>query len=182
MDAVHIRMTNAEYMTMPDDGKRYELHDGELAEMPSAGMLHNWIVLILSSTLGALVLEHNLGYAAGDGLDYVLDEGLILKPDFSFIANVFPPFVGYPTRSPDLAVEVVSPSNSPMEMTYKMRMYIKYGSRLVWIIWPEAREVLIYRPSEDGTITLRTLERDDVLTGEDVVPGFSLSLRRLFRY
>jgi len=180
MNTTRIRMTNAEYMAMPDDGKRYELHDGVLVEMPSASMLHNWIIVVLLRTLSALVIDHKLGYAAADGLDYILAPGLILRPDISFMANVFPPFAQYPTKAPDLAVEVISPSNSASEMSYKVNAYLEYGSRLVWIIDPDQKIVSVYQPGADESIIVRVLKIDDTLTGGDILPTFRLPVRELF--
>ncbi len=180
MDVTHTRMTTAEYMAMPDDGKRYELHNGVLVEMPSASMLHNWIIVVLLRTLSALVIDQKLGYASGDGLDYILEDGIILTPDVSFIANVFPPFVTHPKTAPDLAVEVLSPSNSASEISYKVNTCLGYGSRLVWIIDPQQKIVTVYQPGPQDSIIVRVLKIDDTLTGGDVLPNFRLSVRELF--
>ena len=180
MDVTHTRMTTAEYMAMPDDGKRYELHDGVLVEMPSASMLHNWIIVVLLRTLSALVIDQKLGYLAGDGLDYILDDGVVLKPDVSYMANVFPPFVTHPKIAPDLAVEVLSSSNSASEISYKVNTYLGYGSRLVWIIDPQQKIVTVYQPGPESSIIVRVLKIDDTLTGGDVLPNFRLSVRELF--
>jgi len=79
-------MTNAEYMAMPDDDKRYELHEGVLIEQPSAAVIHALIVSLLVMMVGNDIRGQKLGRVFGDNLDYLLGEGIILKPDVSFVA------------------------------------------------------------------------------------------------
>lgn len=189
MDLPRIRMTNAECMAMPDDGKRYELHDGILVEKrytlpngverPSPTMLHGWIVSLLIHALMSYVYSQKLGYVFGDNLDYILDEGVIYRPDVSFVAGTRVPILpDYLHESPDLAVEVISPSNSASEMNYKTNTYLQYGSRLVWI--PDRKIVTVYRPGENGEMIVRVLGINDTLTGGDVLPDFRLLLNDLF--
>ncbi len=191
MDITRIRMTNEQYMAMPDDGKRYELHDGVLkqkfygvhegVEMPSPTVIHNWIVAVLVRLLLNYALEHKLGYVFGDNLDYLLEAGLILKPDVSFMAAArVTTFPNYFREAPDLAVEVISPSNTASEMFYKVETYLSRGGRLVWIIDPQEKIVMVYRKSDERhTLSLR-LNINDVLTGGDVLPEFRLPLNDLF--
>ena len=190
MDISRIRMTNAQYMAMPDDGKRYELHDGILVaqrytlpngvEMPSAIFIHNWIVAVLHYALMQVVFKQQLGYVLGDGQDYILDEGVVLKPDVSFIAGQFNTPPKYPTTSPEIAVEILSPSNTASEMNYKINTYLQHGSRLVWVIDPEKQLVVVYSKGEGSSIVSIYLTAEDTLTGGDVLPDFRLPLKDLF--
>jgi len=174
------KITNAEYFALETGNKRYELREGVLIEMPSPTMLRNWIVTLLVRALSNFVLEHSLGFVAGDNLDYVLDQGVILKPDVSFIAGRFPPFPSYPTTAPDLSVEVISPSNTASEMLYKVDTYLQYGTRLVWIVDPETRVVVVYRKGEGQHLSALRLNINETLTGEDILSGFQLALADLF--
>ena len=180
MDISRTRLTNADYMALTDDGKRYELHEGVLIEMPSASMLHNWIISVILNSLLRIVFDHSLGFVTGDGLDYILDHGVILKPDISFIAGVFPPFAQYPTSAPDLAVEILSPSNSASEINYKVKTYLQYGSRLVWVIDPDKQLATIYHKQTDGQSLTTHLTIEGTLIGEDVLPDFRLPMRDIF--
>jgi Uma2 family endonuclease len=74
-------------------------------------------------------------------------------------------------------VEVLSPTDNPVEVQQKVRDYLEAGARLVWVIAPEARSVTVYRP--DGSA--RLVRDPDSLDGEDVLPGLTLSLSELFR-
>ena len=181
MDISRIRMTNEQYMAMPDDGKRYELHDGVLVETPSSTVLHSWIVSLLLHALMNHIYSQKLGYAFGDSLDYILNEGIIYRPDVSFVAaSRVPVLPNYLHEAPDIAVEVLSPSNTASEMNYKINTYLQYGSRLVWIIDPEKQSVVVYRKGEGSSIVSVYLTAEDTLTGGDVLPDFCLPLNELF--
>jgi len=191
MDISRIRMTNEQYMAMTDDGKRYELHDGVLVEkryevidgveMASPTVMHNWIVSMLLHFLMLHVFSQKLGYVFGDNLDYILNEGVMLKPDVSFVAaGRLTTFPTYLREAPDLAVEVLSPSNTASEMNYEINTYLQYGSRLVWIIDPEKRIVVVYRKGEGSSIVSIYLTADETLTGGDVLTDFRLPLNELF--
>ena len=182
MDIPRIRMTNAEYMAMPDDGKRYELHEGVLVEMPSATVIHALIVSLLIAALHNHIRGQKLGYITPDNLDFILNESLILKPDVSFVAasRIEGGLPNYFHFAPDLAVEVLSPSNSASEISYKVNTYLRCGSRLIWIIDPAQKIVTVHEPGKAGTIVSRVLTRDDTLTGGAVLPDFRLLVREIF--
>ena len=78
--------------------------------------------------------------------------------------------------APDLAVEVISPGNTDKEMDRKLHEYFEAGVKLVWYVYPETQTVLVYR----GEDQVRKLTANDTLDGEDVLPGFSLSIREWF--
>ncbi len=179
MDITRPRLTNADYMALPDDDKRYELHERELIEQPSPSPLHVWIVTLLARAISNYVVEHSLGFVGGDNLDYFMGQGIVLKPDVSFAAGIFPPFAKRFEFAPDLAVEILSPSNSASEMNYKVKTYLQYGSRLVWVIDPDKQLTTIYHKQAEQIITTH-LTGEGILVGEDVLPDFRLPLRDLF--
>jgi Uma2 family endonuclease len=84
--------------------------------------------------------------------------------------------VGFLRGAPDLAVEVLSPSDSPGDVQQKVRDYLDAGARLVWTIAPEARTASVYRASSSA----RLLREADHLDGEDLLPGLSIPLAELF--
>jgi Uma2 family endonuclease len=106
---------------------------------------------------------------------------LVRKPDVSFIRlgrlpNEEAP-EGHTRIPPDLAVEVISPKDLAYEISARVEDYLGAGVRLVWVIDPSVRTLIIYR--HDGTIA--GLRERDELSGEDVVPGFRCPVRELFR-
>ncbi len=79
--------------------------------------------------------------------------------------------------APDLAVEVLSPSDNPVEVQRKVRDYLEAGAQLVWVLAPEAQTVTVYRA--DGSA--RLLREQDALEGEQVLPGLVIPLREIFQ-
>jgi Uma2 family endonuclease len=99
----------------------------------------------------------------------------VRAPDVAFVSTQRlggPDPVAFPELAPDLAVEVLSPGDRPGEVLEKVEAWLSAGTRLVWVIDPERRTGRVYRA--DGSVS--ELERDGVLDGEDVVPGFRCTL------
>lgn len=176
-------VTAEELWEMPDvPGKRFELVDGELVEMPGAGALHVWIAFALARVLDDFVRRHKLGIVLPDGLSYVLRRGpdQVRIPDVSFIASVdvlvdgLP--VGYWEGPPTLAVEVVSPHDRAADIQKRVQDYLKAGTAQVWVLWPDTRTVTVYRPDGDP----RELGPKAQLNGAEVLPGFSIRVDDLF--
>ncbi len=78
--------------------------------------------------------------------------------------------------APDLAVEVVSPSDRAAEVLAKVAEYLEAGTRLVWVVYPQTQKIVVYRPSAD----VQLLSVGDTLEGEDVVPGFACPVAEVF--
>jgi len=83
---------------------------------------------------------------------------------------------GYWELSPDLAVEVVSPTDSAAHIQAKVQEYLEAGTRLVWVVYPRTQTVVVYRPSGEALV----LGEEDMLTGEDVLPGFACRVGDIF--
>jgi len=157
-----------------------ELVDGILIEK-AIGLYESIIASELIRLLGNFVKEHNLGIMAGEAGMMQLAPGLVRIPDVSFIAwDRFPdrklPRDPVPHLAPDLAVEVLSPSNTLKEMARKRRDYFNAGCKLVWITDPETRTVTVYTAVDQS----EEITEDGTLDGDDVLPGFSLSVREWF--
>lgn len=173
-------MTADELMALPDDGMRHELDEGRLVSVPPSGYKSSRVGSLLGVLLGGFIRLHRLGIFAG------LDGGLRLRsqpdtvraPDFSFVSQsrVVDSGSGYFPGAPDLAVEVLSPSDRFSKVLQKVREYLAAGTRLVWIVDPEDRSVVVFRA--DGSTTL--LGEHDSLAGEDVIPGFTLTLTEIW--
>ena len=166
---------------MPDDGKDYELHNGVLIEAAGSKYrqtrLAAWIVYLLT----AFVEEHELGGAVtgADGT-FVLNRYNTRFPDAAYITQqtaLDQDEDSFMRGAPDLAVEVVSPSNPPQDMQQRAGEYLAAGAKLVWIVDPEARTVDVYRP--DGSRTV--VSGDGALDGGDVLPGLRLPLAMVFK-
>jgi Uma2 family endonuclease len=162
------------------ENRLFELVDGILVEK-IIGLKESALAADLIGWVAPFVRQHDLGIVAGaDGTLRLLPR-LVRIPDLSFISwNQLPnreyPAKPIPDLYPDLAAEVLSAGNTTEEMERKLKEYFLAGSRLVWIIDPEARTAHVYTSPDDCTV----LQESDTLTGGDVLPGFTLSLKQLF--
>lgn len=171
--------TDDELMQLPDDGRKYELVDGELVVSPAGGR-HGRTVVKLTVRLGSFVAEHGLGEVFDSSTGYRLPGGNLRSPDLSFVAAARLAESGVPKGflhiPPDLAVEVLSPDDRPRPVMDKVGEYIAAGVRLVWVIDPERETAAAYRSLTE----VREIGRAEALQGEDVVPGFLCPLSALF--
>jgi Uma2 family endonuclease len=171
--------TEDDLRAMPEDGQKYELVDGEIRVSP-AGDRHSVVAVRLAARLLAFVEQHRLGHVMGADAGFRLPSKNVRSPDVSFVAagrfpNDTPPD-DWGSLAPDLAVEVLSPRDRPRYVMDKVGEYLEAGVRLVWVIDPKKERAVVYRSLSD----LRELGPDDLLTGEDVLPGFSCRLRDIF--
>jgi Uma2 family endonuclease len=162
-------------------GRLFELIDAVLVEKVM-GLPESFLAILLGRLLGNWVIPRNLGAVLGaDGM-MRLAPGLIRIPDLSFAPwDRFPGRqidlnIPVPDLYPDLAVEVLSVSNTPSEMAHKLRDYFGSGARLVWFVDPRARTVEVYTAPEASTL----LHEANTLDGGTVLPGFTLPLHELF--
>jgi Uma2 family endonuclease len=175
-------MTAEELLSLPDDGSRYELIKGELKRMPPTGDEHGGVTMELAAMLYQYVKLNNLGrvYAAETGFKLESDPDTVRAPDIAFVSmkriQAAGRIQGYRSGAPDLAVEVTSPSNTKREMAEKAKEYFAAGARLVWIVNPKLKSVIVYRSLSD----IITLTETDTLEGDEVVPGFQIPVAEIF--
>ena len=157
-----------------------ELVDGVLVEK-GVGFRESLLAAAIISLLREFVVPRNLGLISAPDDMMRLFPGLVRLPDVAFISWDRIPGRRISTEpigdfAPDLAVEVLGPSNTPAEMARKRREYFEAGVRLVWAVDPEARTVAVYDAPERSTL----LDSRANLHGGDVLPGFALPLAELF--
>ncbi len=162
--------------------RRFELVEGVIYEVAAApSPTHAYISGEIFSAIRNYVKQHQSGFAFGDSVSYTLAGDYEFIPDASFIAKERQPTL--PEKfliAPDLAVEVVSPSNRPREILDKVESYLRYGARLVWVVYPDERVVDVYRLADDGSLNLRKVDCESTLDGGEVLPGFKLAVREIF--
>src|SRR5687768_10521650 len=137
MATTHPAITDEELLGLPKDGSKYEVVDGALVRMSPAGWLHDRIVARLITRLGAFVEAAHLGDVIGSSALFVLPSGNRRGPDVSFVAAGRLDALAdrpFPALAPDLAVEVVSPSDGQRQVLDKVGEYLQAGVRLVWVI------------------------------------------------
>lgn len=173
--------TEGDLIAANDPGNSlFELVDAVLVEKPMGFEESRW-AYVLGLYIGIFLQTHDLGAVVGaDGL-VKLAPGLIRAPDLSFISWARYPRGRRrqgtpPSVAPDLAVEILSRSNTKREMERKLGEYFEAGVRLVWIVDPKRREVRTYTSPADPLV----LTAADVLNGGEVLPGFRLPLAEWF--
>ncbi len=162
------------------EDRLFELIDGVLVEK-AMGFEESEIATLIIILLGGYVREHNLGIVTAPDGPMRVREGRVRLPDVAFVSwGRLPgrkrPKGAIADLAPDLAVEVLSKSNTKKEMAIKLEDYFGGGTRLVWMIDPRKREARVYT----STTEVVTLGIDGVLEGGEVVPGFRLELRTIF--
>lgn len=158
-----------------------ELVNGQLVEK-SMGNISGFVGgrLISFVTHHDLKCEYGWPLPAESGIQCFSSAPLkVRKPDFCFVRRERLPgglTAGWLKVVPDIAAEVMSPNDTGDEVAVKVAEYLEAGIRLVWVISPAARTVVVYRQGRDATY----LTEEDLLTGEDIIPGFECMISELF--
>ena len=146
MAAMRAVLTYADYVALPDDGRRYEILDGALAVTPAPGRRHQRAVGALFRVLDGHVRGHELGEVYVSPFDVILDDTSIVQPDIVYVAATRLGIVAERgvEGAPSLAVEVTSPSTRQHDRNTKLGLYARHGVPHVWIVDPEARSIDAY--------------------------------------
>jgi len=176
------RWTERELERLPKDDGKYELVAGELVLTPPEFLDHGIVCADLGYKIGTHVWTSNLGCVVGGKVGFWMTNGNLRSPDISFVSKerlaVLEPISKiFLKGAPDLAIEIISPRDSKNQLDEKLADYFLSGTKLAWVIDLKSRSASIHCEP----VAKRTIADNEVLDGEDVVPGFSLKLRELFR-
>ncbi len=167
---------------MPPAEGLYEIVDGKAVEK-AMGVYEVHLTNLIAFFLGRFVFDRQLGYVESEMLfNFGVEGKPQRRPDVAFISyGRWPKGRRFSSENalhvvPDLAVEVVSPTNSANEVEEKIVEYLNAGVSLVWVVYPSTARVYIH----DGSSTVRVITRDGELDGGDVLPEFRLRLAELF--
>ena len=160
-----------------------ELVEGVIVEMPKPKRIHGVVVAEMAFRITAFVKENDLGEVSSGDPGFVLERNeygrdTVRGLDIAFVSksrDLGPPDFTWYELGPDLAVEVISPSNKADDIHFKVTQLLDAGTRLVWLVYPKNRTVVSH--TAEGA---RTLRQDDTLSGGDVLPGFQLRIRDIF--
>ncbi|NEP07408.1 MAG: Uma2 family endonuclease [Okeania sp. SIO2G4] len=174
-------LTDQEFQALSEDGSHYELINGEVVDMGNSGMEHGNITAYLCGVIELYARPKKLGVTCDSSTAFTFKSGNKRSPDIYFVSKDrllglkrLPK--GYFQGAPDLAVEVISPNNTFEELHQKIVEYFENNCRLVWVINPDEKSILIYhKPQPD-----KLLQVADNLDGEDILPGFTLPVTDLF--
>jgi Uma2 family endonuclease len=168
----------ARFLERPENaGRRFELLSGAIIAMPG-NLRASELAIFIAAALLAWVRPRNLGYITGADGGFQVAEDTVLAPDVAFIARERTPSLswhGFGQIAPDLAVEIVSPTDRQRDIRHKLAIYAALGV-LVWLVYPDRAVIEVYAPDRPVEI----VGQDGVLDGGDVLPGFTLPVRDLF--
>jgi len=175
-------LTAEEFGRLPDppDGSKQELVKGVIVTTPPPKGRHGSCCAIVGSRVLVFVDTNRLGHGFTNNTGFVLgrDPDTVRGPDVSYWSRERLPDIPeeYIAIPPDLAIEVVSPSDHFNRVQGKVVGYLACSVALLWVIDPIVRSVFVYRPGQP----LRILAETDTLDGEEVLSGFRLAVRELF--
>lgn len=173
------RLTEEDLVRIPEDDKLRELVDGELREWMPPGPNHGAIELELAARLQQYVKGHHLGHVMCGEVHFRVKGNIhhIRMADVAFVvAGKYPnerPPRPIDATQPDFVAEVISPDDPAWMVQEKVRDWLSTGLRLLWLVYPESNQVVVYHA--DGSAP--TVEQDGVLDGGDVFPGLQLPVR-----
>jgi Uma2 family endonuclease len=156
--------------------KRLEYIDGEIIEVPGSAF-SSWLAIRIAWFLGNFIIPRGLGFITGGDAGFIVGRSR-LSPDVAFVSKARQAQLakrGWNPVAPDLAIEVVSPTDEKGEIEKKQSIYIAAGI-LVWYVYDNRKEVDVFAPGQPK----QTLGIDDTLDGGDVLPGFTLAVKEIF--
>ena len=179
----HWKLIYEDYLTFPDDGRRYELIDGEHFVTPAPIPRHQLAVHQLDLALGKWLETDGSGVVFPSPIDVVFDDTSVVQPDLIWISEERRSIVTEKNvqGAPDLVIEILSPTTRRTDEIIKRKLYERFGVQEYWLIDPEIEAVKVWRPEAERFVRVSelTLEDDASLTSP-LLPGFALPLRRLF--
>jgi len=177
------KLTYADYLRIPDDGKRHEIIDGEHFVTAAPFIRHQRLVLRLAIRLEAFVREHRLGEALIAPTDVVLSRHDIVQPDLLFISNERSSIVEEKNvqGAPDLVIEILSESSRRLDEVLKRQAYERWGAREYWMFDPHWKTVQVWERTAGKLRRKAQLSAaaGDVLTSP-LLPGLEIPLAEIF--
>jgi Uma2 family endonuclease len=175
MATQRVVLTYEDYAALPNDGRRYEIHDGELSVTPSPGTPHQEIIGNLYVVLRQHVDRQGFGKVFVSPLDVILSNTTVVQPDLLYVEPARSALISQRAieGAPTLAVEVISPSTPKIDRNTKFRLYARYQVPYYWIVDPEARTIEAYQLVDAG---YRLVARADDREAVSLPPFSDLAL------
>jgi Uma2 family endonuclease len=177
--SVRTLLTVEEFERLPDDDLRHELDEGELLTMAPASDEHGDVEGEFFYRLRDHAKKHSLGRVFPGDTGFRLTPHTVRSPDAAFVTKerLGPGYHGtFFPGAPDLALEVFSPSDSVPQLMRKVRQYLEHGCRVVWVVYPQTRQVHVFEAGGPD----RILNADDILDAPGLLPGFSVPVAEFF--
>jgi Uma2 family endonuclease len=171
--------TIEDLLKTPEDGRKYELVDGEIVVSPG-GFGHSRVGTRIITVIAAFLDQQPVAEVLGADLGVILPNGDLRSPDVTLVRKDKVPVgdaaMGFLKVIPDLVVEVLSPSDSLKHVGQKIGEFLEFGVPIVWLVDPAERTVTVYRSLSDA----EKYGGDTEITAEPLLPGFSCPVSRFF--
>jgi Uma2 family endonuclease len=183
LPTTHRRMTAEEYYQLPEGPPYFQLIDGELFMSPSPNCFHQEIILNIASPIREYLRKHPIGKVIVAPSDVEFDKDNIYQPDVFFIRTERLGIVDKhgAKGAPDLVVEVLSGSTGRLDLGPKKTVYAEKGVLEYWVIWPDGREIEVYRWPESPTQPVLKLAHQGTLT-TPLLPGLEIPVAEIFAH
>jgi Uma2 family endonuclease len=173
-------LTLEEFAQLPDDGVRHEISEGELITMWGPKSLHSRIIRKVFKAIETALEKSGYGEAFPEA-GYVLssDPLTVRQPDVCVLSTERIQSSApddYFEGAPELAVEVVSPSDSAEDLEIKVEQYLQSGAKQVWVLYPKTKRIHVFQPDSQ----VRVLDETQTLDAAELFPGFSVKVADLF--
>jgi len=174
--------TYQNYLDLPEDGKRYEVINGDLIMVPGPNTDHQNVSGNLEFELRMFVKKHQIGKVYDAPYDVVLSENNVFQPDIMFVSNENSKIIKEKniTGAPDLIIEILSPATGYYDLTEKKEIYAEFGVKEYWIVDPKKQWVEIYTNETKKFKSEQRLETSGILKSR-VLDGFEISLQKMFQ-
>jgi Uma2 family endonuclease len=178
---IRVHMTYADYCTLPSDGKRYEVLEGELVMYPAPSLNHQRVSRKLESILLDHIENNNLGEIFYAPVDVILSETNVAQPDLVFVSREKSSILAEKgiSGSPDLMVEILSPGTSRLDRIAKFQMYCTHGVPWYWIVDPDSRSLEEYHLQGGGYVSGASVSGFETFH-PGIFPGLEISLSSLW--
>lgn len=174
--------TYDDYLALPNDGKRYEIIEGDLSMTPAPSPRHQAVQLRLGSLLLAYLDKHALGRVFVSPIDLVLSMVDVVQPDLLFVGQSRSHIIAEKNivGIPNLIVEILSPSSTTRDQEEKLSLYQRYGLPEYWIVDPDSQTVEVYLSAANRLEKVETLKTGEQLRSRQI-PGLVLDLSEIFK-
>ncbi len=175
------KFTYRDYLELPEDGKRYEVINGELIMTPAPLTIHQKITTEIVLALGNYVKKNNLGTVLTAPVDVVLSDINVLQPDILFVSNERKEIITEKNISgaPDLVIEILSPSTAYYDLFDKKELYERFGVKEYWIVDPMRKWIEVYNLKNKKFRQTQKLSQKGILHSA-VLKNFELNLQEIF--
>jgi Uma2 family endonuclease len=168
MKPVQVVLNYKDYEALPNDGRRYEIHEGELSVTPAPGTKHQEVSINLAAAMHIHVKARGLGKVFAAPVDVILSDISIVQPDLAYVAA--DRLGAISSRgiegSPTLVVEILSPSTIQIDRTTKLQLYARHGVPHYWIVDPQARLIEAYRLEAGSYVLARRWADQEAFSAE----------------